>query len=415
MEPEDRALLAAPHNLPTGDFSLYPIEHHLIEAEVAGQKVTLRWSDSRVSEFHALWLRDNCPCCVHHYTLEQTYEVSQAPVDLHPATVGLNKEGALVVEWAPEEHRSVFHPGWLRAYCSSAQSQADRWVSPTVWDGSTRQRPDGFAGDAVCADQSVELAWLKTIRDDACALLHGVPATTEAVGQVADRIGVVRHTNFGGLFDVKVEADPVSNSNTGIGLPPHTDLPTREYQPGLQLLHCLVNSVAGGFSFLVDGFRVAEEIRQVDPRAFTLLTTVPWDFANRSRTSDYRWRAPMIGLDADGHLFEVRAGSWLRGPLIAPFDLVEEMYAAYQLFEKISHSERFQIHFRLEPGDCLIFDNRRALHARTAFEAGSGHRHLRGCYLDRDELRSSIRLLERHEKQEQVFSSFESKKKAPRV
>ncbi len=90
MEPEDRALLAAPHNLPTGDFSLYPIEHHLIEAEVAGQKVTLRWSDSRVSEFHALWLRDNCPCCVHHYTLEQTYEVCQAPVDLHPATVGLN-------------------------------------------------------------------------------------------------------------------------------------------------------------------------------------------------------------------------------------------------------------------------------------------------------------------------------------
>ena len=117
----------------------------------------------------------------------------------------------------------------------------------------------------------------------------------------------------------------------------------------------------------------------------------------------------------DGHLFEIRAGNWLRGPLNAPFDLVEEMYAAYQLFEKTSHHERFQIHFRLEPGDCLIFDNRRALHARTAFETGSGHRHLRGCYLDRDELRSSIRLLERRERQDQVFSSFGSEKKAPRV
>ena len=221
MEPEDRAALPSPHNLPTGDFSLYPMEHQITEAVVVGRKVTLQWSDGRVSEFHALWLRDNCPCCVHHYTLEQTYEVSQAPDDLHPASVRLNKEGALVVDWAPEEHQSIFHPGWLRAYCSSAQSRTDRWVAPTLWDASTRERPDGFAWSEVCVDKTVELAWLKAIRDDACALLHGVPTNTEAVGEVADRIGVVRHTNFGGFFDVMIEGDPVSNSNTGIGTQPY--------------------------------------------------------------------------------------------------------------------------------------------------------------------------------------------------
>ncbi|WP_422326832.1 TauD/TfdA family dioxygenase, partial [Trebonia sp.] len=34
---------------------------------------------------------------------------------------------------------------------------------------------------------------------------------------------------------------------------------------------------------------------------------------------------------------------------------------------------------------CLIFDNTRVLHARTAF-AATGERHLQGCYADLDGL-----------------------------
>ncbi|MGI5240964.1 TauD/TfdA family dioxygenase [Dactylosporangium sp. CA-139066] len=42
--------------------------------------------------------------------------------------------------------------------------------------------------------------------------------------------------------------------------------------------------------------------------------------------------------------------------------------------------------FKLAPGDCVIFDNTRVLHARTAFAdaAGSWDRHLQGCYADLD-------------------------------
>ena len=39
-------------------------------------------------------------------------------------------------------------------------------------------------------------------------------------------------------------------------------------------------------------------------------------------------------------------------------------------------------------------DNHRVLHGRTAFDADSGRRHLQGCYVDRDELRSRLRVLE---------------------
>lgn len=62
---------------------------------------------------------------------------------------------------------------------------------------------------------------------------------------------------------------------------------------------------------------------------------------------------------------------------------------------------------RLAPGDCLILDNTRILHARTAFTTapgstaentaapGRGGRHLQGCYADLDGLASTLDVLRR--------------------
>jgi gamma-butyrobetaine dioxygenase len=67
---------------------------------------------------------------------------------------------------------------------------------------------------------------------------------------------------------------------------------------------------------------------------------------------------------------------------------------------------------RLAPGDCLIFDNTRVLHARTAFAAPDDattkdvpgnrpsegpvrERHLQGCYADIDGLLSTLAVLRR--------------------
>jgi gamma-butyrobetaine dioxygenase len=40
-----------------------------------------------------------------------------------------------------------------------------------------------------------------------------------------------------------------------------------------------------------------------------------------------------------------------------------------------------------------VFDNHRIVHGRAAYVADSGERHLRGCYTDRGELRSTYRAL----------------------
>ncbi|KAL8943556.1 MAG: hypothetical protein Q9216_001014 [Gyalolechia sp. 2 TL-2023] len=48
---------------------------------------------------------------------------------------------------------------------------------------------------------------------------------------------------------------------------------------------------------------------------------------------------------------------------------------------------------KLEPGTAVIFDNRRIVHARRAFEGRGGERWLRGAYVNADAFRSRLRVL----------------------
>jgi gamma-butyrobetaine dioxygenase len=68
-------------------------------------------------------------------------------------------------------------------------------------------------------------------------------------------------------------------------------------------------------------------------------------------------------------------------------------YAAYRTFAELLLDPAAQLSFRLAPGDCLVFDNTRLLHARTAFDA-VGSRHLQGTYADLDGLLSTLATLE---------------------
>jgi len=43
----------------------------------------------------------------------------------------------------------------------------------------------------------------------------------------------------------------------------------------------------------------------------------------------------------------------------------------------------------------ICMDNRRILHGRTRFSETHGERWMRGCYLERDELQSALRLVRR--------------------
>ena len=388
----------------TGDFDFYPVEHHIIDSSTDGKKVEIKWSDDHLSKFHFIWLRDNCPCCIHPDTREPIFNIVSMPDDLLIYSVSTTQEGFLEVIWSGEPHTSYFHPGWLRSLCFDLLKKP--FPEPLTLDSKNKKEPDRCDWNEIISDPKTERKWLYSLVETGCSIIQNVEPSKNGLIQIAKRIGVIRETNFGLTFDVEAKTGPDTAAYTEIGLPPHTDLPTREYQPGLQLLHCLKNSVKGGESILVDGFRVAEEIRLKEPETFDLLTSVPWDFGNRSTLTDYRWKTPMIKLDNNGKIEEIRVGNFLRVPLQIDFDLIEPMYKAYKLLETLNHDDRFKLRFRLEQGECLIIDNRRILHARDSFDSSTGERHLCGCYIERDELWSSIRMIERRNRQKRMNSAL---------
>ena len=81
--------------------------------------------------------------------------------------------------------------------------------------------------------------------------------------------------------------------------------------------------------------------------------------------------------------------------LSAPAERVGPICRALRAFAAVVRDPALECHYRLNPGELLIFDNRRVLHGRAAFDPSTGRRHLQGCYVDRDQLLSRIRVLER--------------------
>ena len=77
-----------------------------------------------------------------------------------------------------------------------------------------------------------------------------------------------------------------------------------------------------------------------------------------------------------------------------PDNEVAGAYAALRLFHQLADDARFELTFRLGHGDIMCFDNSRILHGRKAF-SGSGKRHLQGIYIDRDEIQSTARAVNR--------------------
>lgn len=315
----------------------------------------------------AVWLRDNCVCprCRDPHSGQRLVALADIPADI--AVVG--RDGA-VVTFSDGHRGEVGEP--------PAPGDGRTEDAKTLWDAVDVPRWSWreYLDDPVPAARAV---W-----ETGFCLLTSTPTQPGTVLAVARSFGHVRTTNYGELFDVRIEERPNNLAFTGLAIGPHTDNPYRDPVPTIQLLHCLRNSAEGGESGLLDGFRAADLLRQRHPEYFRILTSTPVTFAWSDGTTRLRAEKPIIGLDPLGRVREVRYNHRsLRPPASADF------YAAYRAFDDVLNRPGATVTFRLDPGDCVIFDNTRLMHSRTAFTTAS-ERHLQGCYADLDALQTFL-------------------------
>ena len=137
-------------------------------------------------------------------------------------------------------------------------------------------------------------------------IIKNIPTDNNFIVKFANSIGSVRRTNFGEFFDVKSKPNPNDLAYTSLGLSPHTDNPYRNPVPCIQLLHCIVSEVSGGFSTLVDGYTVTEDLKNQHPEFYKILTEVKVRFRFIDKEVILETISPLIELNEDNNFKQVR-------------------------------------------------------------------------------------------------------------
>lgn len=358
--------------------SIRAVEHH-----IRGLRV---WIDDVENPIDLSWF------WVHDHSEDATSldpENQQRVVNtfaLDPATIATSaslRNGAVEVQW-PHGPPSILSAN-LFGDLVPASVSAPR----TLWRTPGQLHVGQLSHDWVMNGGGVhDLA--ASIERYGFALVSGTPTGLEAAKGLANQIGYIRETVFGGMWTLSSEANPHPDSAYGTErLEPHTDGSYSHDAPGLQFFVCNERTGTGGESVLVDGFAAAEALRSQDPDAFDILSNV--DVPSRYHEPGIRLIAarPTLRVDSRGQLLQVTFNNYDRAPFVLERSEMDRWYEAYRSFHALIIDESAWWSHRLEPGDALFFDNWRCLHGRAAY---TGTRIFHGGYINHEDFESRLRL-----------------------
>lgn len=249
-------------------------------------------------------------------------------------------------------------------------------------------------------------------------------------------------------YTVRTVPAAINAAYTSHDLGFHTDLLYFQQPPHIQLLHCIQSASSGGASVFADAYKTAIDLLHADPDAFETLATVPVNYHyNHPDSNVYRTTNPVIDLrplrignitypslskykqawnDAsirnggarwnDGMLVDCLDKINWGPPFLAPFsnhqqsthdlevvspitctlnDKVDRWHQAAIKFNALLQRSSYLYERKMNPGECVLFDNTRTLHSRRGFDhADLGKpRWLRGTYVDKDPFFSKMRVL----------------------
>ena len=336
----------------------------------------------RGKRFHYAWLRDHCLCpqCFHRDSSQKIYDIGMDTAPAEPRSVD-QTPSELRISWnGAARHKSVFPISWLLEHSYDPPASPDSSREAVLWDAAYLDaHPPGIFD----APSTPFGKWGPQLSALGFAVVHNLHVAD--LRDWAGEIGPMHLTEYGVSCRVRPtpQAKDLALSNAGESLSPHTDGSYRWGERLVQFLFAHLNNASGGDTVLVDGFRVAGDFRRQHPQEFQLLASTPVQFRQVDRQAGYLFKhtTPLLLLDAAGDIEAVcycpKNMDWQ-----LPFEQVEEYYRAYGLFSGFLNDPEYQHRFRLERGDCLIFQNFRVLHSRNQYDPASGDRDFETGYVD---------------------------------
>ncbi|KAA6410040.1 MAG: hypothetical protein FRX48_06654 [Lasallia pustulata] len=350
-----------------------------------------------------IFLRDACSCpkCVDPSTTQKLFETADIPLDIRVQTIEyLTGDAGLRVTWQNDipgydNHTSTYNKSFFTKYTSTqARLRATfNTMTQTPWDRmeiGTKNLTLDY--DAYMNSSSTLHRALCTLYNYGIFFLRSVPSEPTSVNAVATRIGPLQNTFYGPTWDVRSVPSAKNVADTSGHLGFHMDLLYMADPPKVQILHCMKASTHGGESLFSDA--LAAVVAMLQPRPgysrshLSPLFEFPvtYRYKNDGQCPYY----PGVG--------KITAINW-SPPFQAPFENhVTQAPLRYYLkvakdFKARVEDDAALFETKLDEGTCVVFDNRRVLHARKAFSSEGGERWLRGAYVGGDAFMSRLRML----------------------
>ncbi len=362
--------------------------------DTIGEGLSIGWSDATTSVHPWVWVRDHShdDDTLHPVTRQRQIHVAAIDPRIHPSDVTLN-DGAVTVTWSDGTPTSRLPIAFLHAHRAPGPASIEVAREPVPWDVETiaEQWPTIEHARVTESDDGVR-EWLDLVAAYGFAIVTGTPPTPAATEQLIRRVGYVRETIFGGMWDFQANLAMADTAYTNLELLPHTDGTYSHDAPGLQILHCLAFDGTGGESTMVDGFRIADELRRSEPELHEVLSSIAVPGQYVGDGVHLMAARPVFRYDDAGGLLQVSFNNADRAPFLLPHDEMTALYDALRAFEALANDRRLQWRRVNPPGDAMLFDNWRVLHGRSSY---TGHRHLCGGYVNREDYESRRRVLSR--------------------
>ncbi|RDD42513.1 putative gamma-butyrobetaine dioxygenase [Trichoplax sp. H2] len=322
-------------------------------------------------------------CLIESHTLPQECKLASADLE----------EDDVVLRWQGEDdHVGRISRQFLRDHSYSKDALSKRNDQSSVKTFMAELPRIKF--EEIYRSKESQRKFLMKLFEYGCCLVQDTPIKAGAIEEMLEPIAPVQPTIYGKIFDLMAVPNPTHIAYSMAPLIFHMDLLYYESPPGIQALHCIRfdECVTGGESRILDSFLIAEEFRRDFPEDFEILTRIPVAFQRVHLENDNPvamvYRRPHIVLNHNQEIIAVNWSPGFEGPLSIAEEYVEPYYRARRKFADIVENSQYEVEHRLQPGEMLMFNNRRMMHARREFTLNGGIRHLQGIYLNMDVFRS---------------------------
>lgn len=375
-------------------------------------------SPIRVTEL-PIFLRDACSCpkCVDTSTSQKLFETVDIPLNIEIQSNEATQGDDISVTWRNdipgyEHHTSIYSKSSFNKWKSIRHrlQASHSLMIQTPWDRTMIESKNlTLDYDSYMNSPSTLHKALNHLHNYGLFFLASVPSDTTSISTIGTRIGPLQNTFYGSTWDVRSVPSAKNVAYTSSHLGFHMDLLYMADPPKVQILHCMKASTSGGESLFSDAlaaiFALLKECKPDDKIRMSRLFDLPVTYRYKNDGHWYQYSRPMVETNYIAQRDKYTPGSgkisainW-SPPFQAPFEVsitqpsLNNYIRTAKQFKALVEDNAAVFETRMDEGTCVVFDNRRILHARRAFSSEGGERWLRGAYVGGDDFMSRLRML----------------------